>query len=87
MQVIRVDRSASQKKTELEPAAAGTSDDSSRLKEFLHDYFTKKAHSQQVADMNDSKMNDSKKLLSFLNDWFRSKARTAPAARAHGTYY
>ena len=46
---IRVDRSASQKQEELEPAAAGTSVDSSQLNAFLRDSFLEKERSSALS--------------------------------------
>ena len=60
---IRVD-SASTK--ELEPAAAGTSDDSSLLYGLLNDFFQKKTTRIQ----SDTKKHE---LYSFLDNWFRSR--------------
>ena len=57
---IRVDCSASKTDRKLEPAAAGTSDDSSLLDGFLRDLFQKKDDS------------DEKKLFSFLGNLFSS---------------
>ena len=54
---IRVDQSASQTKSKLEPAAAGTSVDSSQLNAFLRDSFLEKERSSALS---------SKDLDSFL---------------------
>ena len=62
--IIRVDRSARQITTLLEPAAAGTSDDSSLLHEFITKLFNDKKSS------NVQKTND---LFFFLTKMFSSK--------------
>ena len=67
---IRVDHCASNTNGKLEPAAAGTTNDSSLLNGFLYDLF----QNDKIDLQNDSMTNESKKLFSFLNDLFGSKA-------------
>ena len=71
--LIRVDHCASNTNGKLEPAAAGTTNDSSLLTEFLRDLVQNDKIDLQIVQ-NDSMTNDSKKLFLFLNNLFGSKA-------------
>ena len=64
---IRVDDSASKTNGKLEPAAAGTSNDSSLLSRFLHDLFHEK---NDMKKTNDSKMIEDERLYALLNNIF-----------------
>jgi hypothetical protein len=70
---IRVDRSASQKFKELEPAAAGTTDDSSLLNGFLHNLLkNKKTDDAKMLSLQSKEANDSNMLFAFLDKMFSS---------------